>query len=70
MVIGGQTIREMTALTFLQWLAKKADGLPAYRGETQEIRFAATSVPMSRSMPDEEKVRLVRKLQALNVQIP
>lgn len=68
--LGGQTIREMTALSFLQWLAKKANGLPSYDAATQEIRLAATAVPMSRTMPDEEKCRLVRKLLALNVPVP
>lgn len=69
MKIGGIALRDYTAAMFLQWLNGKLDGAPAYRAETQELILVASSVPMSRKMPDDEKIRLIRKLEALNIPI-
>lgn len=70
LVIGGMTVREMGAMSFLQWLSKKIDGVAAYRADTQEILMAVSHPPMSSSFPDSEKIRLIRKLIALNIAIP
>ncbi len=65
--LGGQVVREMTALTFLGYISSKVNGAPAYSAANQELVAAVRVVPMGRVMPDEEKVRLLRKLQALNI---
>jgi len=68
--IGGQTIREMTAITFLHWVAKKIDGTPAYSAANQELIMAVSHAPLSNTMPDAEKIRMIRKMQSINLQIP
>lgn len=68
--VGGQTIRSMTSITFLHWLAKKIDGIQAYSGPAQELISQVSHPPFGNRMPDEEKVRLVRKLEVLNIPIP
>lgn len=69
LVTGGQSIREMTAITFLGWMANKLDGVPTYRADTQELLMAVSQAPVSRFVPDDEKIRLIRKLLALNIDI-
>ena len=68
--IGGQTVREMTAITFLHWVAKKIDGQPAYSAANQELLMAVSHAPLSNNMPDAEKVRLTRKMLSINIKIP
>jgi hypothetical protein len=68
--LGGVVMRDMTAITFLQYVANKVSGAPAYRAETQELLSAVSAAPMSRKMSDEQKISLIRKLQALDIPIP
>lgn len=69
LVLGGQTLREMTAITFLGCIANKLNGVPTYRADTQELLMAVSHAPSSRFMPDDEKVRLARKILALNISL-
>jgi hypothetical protein len=68
-VTGGQTIKEMTAITFFAWLADKMNGLSTYTAANQELSLAILNPPMSRVYPELEKIRLVRKLLDLGVTI-
>ena len=65
-VAGGIAIKDMTALTFLGYIARKIDGLPAYKADMVELRGAVASPPYG-VMPEGEKVRLIRKLLNLDV---
>lgn len=69
MKIGGQVVRDMSAITFLGVISERLNGAPTYNADTQELLAAVRGVPMGRSFPDEEKVRLLRKLQALNIKL-
>ncbi len=69
LVLGGLTVRDMSAITFLGWLSNKLNGAPTYKADTQELLAAVRGVPMGRNMADQEKVRLLRKLEALNIPI-
>lgn len=69
-MVGGVLLRSMTSLTFLGWISKKINGVPSYSAATQELIGAISHPPMSSAMSDEEKVRLCRKLEALNITIP
>lgn len=68
-IIGGITVREMTSLTFLQWVSSKMNGLNTYTGRNQELVAALSSPPLSGKMPESEKIRLVRKLLELGVEL-
>lgn len=69
MNLGGIALKDMTAITFLGWLAKKLDGVETYQANTQELLGAVRSAPMTRNMADDEKLRLIRKLLALGISI-
>jgi hypothetical protein len=60
----------MAALTFLQYVTKKINGVPAYSATNQELVAAVSHAPLGRTMPDSEKIRLVRKMLAINIEIP
>jgi hypothetical protein len=66
-VVGGYQLRHYTAVMFMSWVISKLDGMQTYRPETQELLIAARSAPSSRSMSDDAKVAIVRKLFALGV---
>lgn len=68
--VGETTIREMGAIAFCHWITKKLDGTPTYRAATQELLMFASHPPMVRFLPEDEKIRYVRKLQALDIPIP
>jgi hypothetical protein len=70
LVIVNKTIRDMSSIDFLHWVAKKIDGVPTYSAATQELVMAVSHSPMSNSMSDGEKIRLIRKMQSINLQIP
>lgn len=67
-MIGESTVRDITTVTFLGWLAGKLNGVQAYSAANQELRMAV-SAPSYGSFPELEKVRLVRKLLSLDVTI-
>lgn len=61
-VVGGIKIKDMSAMTFIQIVAKKIDGMRAYSADVVELTSLVSSPPMGRFMPDEEKIRIVKKL--------
>ena len=65
--LGGITLRDMGAMTFMGWLANRLNGAQTYRAETQELLAAVSAPPMGRVIGDGEKIRLVRKLLAINI---
>lgn len=67
--IGGQTVRDMTALTFLRWLSLRLDGVKAYQRNTQDLINLVSNVPMGNRMPMEEKIRIIRRLIDLGIEI-
>lgn len=67
--LGGVRMRDMSAISFLHWLAKKIDGVPSYSAANQELVAAVAAPPLSNNMPDDEKVRLCRKLQAIGIEL-
>jgi hypothetical protein len=67
--IGETSIKDMTALHFLGWVASKMNGVPAYSAANQELSLAVSAPPLGRLFPDNEKVRLVRKLLSIGVTI-
>lgn len=69
MKIGGLVVREMSAITFLGVISERLNGAPTYTADTQELLSAVRGAPMGRNMADQEKVRLLRKLLALNIKI-
>jgi len=68
--IGGIILRDMTAITFYQWLAKKLNNINAYSADVVELTSLISSPPMSRKLPDDEKIRIIKKLQKIGIQIP
>lgn len=68
--LGGQTLAEMSAISFLQFVAKKLNGTVGGSAASAELRMLVSNPPMSRNIPDDEKIRIIRKLRTLNVQIP
>lgn len=67
-VLGGIAIKDMTGLTFLQWVAKKLNGLSAYNKDTVELT-AQVQFPPYGKMSDQQKIDIIRKLEKLNIPI-
>jgi len=67
--VGQTTIKEMSAMSFIQWMSKKLNEVPSYDATTVELTGLISRPPMSRIMIDDEKIRIVRKLMKLNVKI-
>lgn len=67
--VGEQTIRSMTAIDFLHWLAKKIDGLQSYSAANVELSMAVTAPPITNNMEEGNKIRLVRKLLQAGVKL-
>lgn len=70
MEIGGMKVKDMSSMTFIQWVAKKLNGLPAYKASTVELTSLVSNPPMSRLMPDEEKIRIINKMKSLDMPLP
>lgn len=66
--MGGVIIRDMTGITFAGIIANKINGLPAYKAATQELVALVSSPPLGK-IPELEKVKAIRKLLELEVQI-
>lgn len=66
--LGGQKIKDMSSISFIGWLANKLNGVERY-GKAHELITLVSSPPMMNRMPDEEKIRIVRKLIELNIVI-
>jgi len=66
--LGGHTIRDIGSMSFMSWMAKKLDGVPSYKAATQELLGLLRNAPIGK-MTEEEKIRIVRKLLDLDIQI-
>jgi glucose-6-phosphate dehydrogenase assembly protein OpcA len=66
--IGGLKIKDMTAITFVGWLAKKVNNLSVTNSDSVWLISKIKNPPMGR-MLDEDKIEAVRKLMNLNIEI-
>jgi len=67
--IGDRALKDMGSLEFLGWISKKINGVSAYSAANQELVAAISNPPMGAKMPDEEKIRLVRKLISTGINL-
>jgi hypothetical protein len=67
--IGGMTVKDATAFTFLQWVANKLNGVKAFSADATELVLQVQNPPMSRFMADENKIIMVRRLERIGVQL-
>ncbi len=67
--IGGVKIQDMSSMVFLQWLAGKLNNVRTFSAVTVELTALVTNPPMSRTMPDDEKVKIIKKLDKIGIQI-
>ena len=63
--LGGVVLRDMTSITFLHWLSGKLNGVKTYSAVNQELIGFIKNPPMSRVMPEEEKLRIIKRLQTI-----
>ena len=68
-VVGGRKIKEMGAMEFFQWLARKLNGIENPSSEIVALNALIVSPPMSRLYPDEEKIKIIQKLIKNNIKI-
>ena len=62
----GNTVRNLGSISYMAWVAKKLDGAPTYRAATQEL-MALIRTPSLGVMPEEEKLKVFRKLLELEL---
>lgn len=66
--LGGVRLKDMTALTFFGWLAKKLNGVAITNDpKLNELRMAIASPPLMPKVADETKLKYVRNLIALGI---
>ena len=66
--ISGITLRDMSAITFVQWAITKVSGCDANDSRVQTITRMASGI-FGRTMPDEQKLQIVNNLISLGVEI-
>ncbi len=68
MNLGGVILKDMTALTFFGWLAKKLNGVTITNDpKLNELRMAIANPPMMPKLAEESKIKYVRNLLALGI---
>jgi len=67
--LGGITLKEMTTLTFLGWVSNKLNGAERTSSVINELTALISNPPMSRMMPDDQKLDIIRKLNLLGINI-
>lgn len=68
--LGGQIVKDMSALSFFGWLAGKLNNVPITNdGKLNELRMAVANPPMMPRVADETKIKLIRNLLALGITI-
>lgn len=65
--IGGVTLKEASAITFLQWVAKKLNNVATYSATVTELRMLVSNPPMTRLMSEDQKIGIIRKLRSVGV---
>lgn len=68
MKLGGMLLEEMTAITFLGWVAKKINNQPTNSPTLSELARLVVNPPMGK-MSVENKLQIIRKLEALGIEI-
>ena len=66
--IGGMLIKEMTAITFLGWVASKLNGIETASPAKSELIMLVSHPPYGQ-LPIEEKVAIIRKLEKIGIVI-
>ena len=70
MSLGGQKVSEMSNFAFLAWVGDKLNGVKAFSADAVELTSLIQTPPMSRNMPNERKVEILRKMEKLGIKIP
>lgn len=65
---GGVTIRDAGSMAFISWIANKLNGVSTYTAATQELLSLVRVPPLGR-MPEGEKIKVVRKILSLDMEI-
>ena len=66
--IGGIAIKDMTAITFLGWVARQLNGIEGASPARNELVLLVSRPPLGQ-LPLEEKVAIIRKLEKLGIVI-
>lgn len=70
LMLGGIRLKDMTALTFFGWLAGKLNNVPITNDpKLNELRMAIANPPMMPRVADETKIKYVRNLIALGINL-
>jgi hypothetical protein len=67
--IQGQKIKDMTAIGFLHWVSARINGANAFSSTTNELKTLLTNPPMSRKMPDAQKIEIIKKMVNMGIEI-
>jgi hypothetical protein len=67
---GGIKFRDMTAITFKQYVLSKINGMKTYDPKVMEISVFCNSLTMSRTMPLDQKLDLLKKIKNMGLDIP
>jgi hypothetical protein len=67
---GGLKFRDMTAITFKQYILKKIDGRKTYDPKIMELSAFCNSMTFSTSMPEDQKLSLLMKIKEMGITIP
>ncbi len=69
MNIGGMTLREASSITFMQWIAKKLNGINAYSAASVELQGLISGPPMSRNMSEDRKIEIIGIMRKAGIEI-
>lgn len=65
--IGGQKVKDMSCLSFYQWLALKLNNVKTYDPGVVELTLMVKNPPIQRTMTDDAKLSIIQKLMKLNI---
>lgn len=68
MKLGGVALEDMTAITFIGWIARKLNNQSTNSPIMNELTTLIKNPPMGK-MSIENKLQIIRKLEALNIEI-
>ena len=67
--MGGIKLRDMSAITFFTWVARKLNGAKAHDVSVVELVRLVSNPPMSRTIPNDYKLEIINKLKKINIEI-
>lgn len=67
--IGGMTLKEAGAMTFLQWVAGKLNNTPAFKASIVELQALVSNPPLSSKMSDDNKIAIIKLMQKAGIEI-